>query len=219
VFLGEDAGFSVSTANNVIIIGHLIGGEDVNNTTWISGIYGVTTQSGTTLPVVVSDDGQLGTAASSARFKKDIQPMKQTSEAILALKPVTFHYKSDAAAVPQFGLVAEEVEKVNPDLVVKDKDGKVFTVRYDAVNVMLLNEFLKEHRKGEERDRHIRDQESTIADLRSRIAQQQKVLATLTARLDQHDAQLQNVNARPELSQSNRQIANNNHSTDELNTH
>ena len=98
-------------------------------------------------PVVVSDDGQLGTVASSERFKKDIVTMEKASEAVLSLRPVTFHYKSDVKETPQFGLIAEEVAKVNPALVLPDKEGKPYTVRYEAVNAMLLNEFLKEQRR------------------------------------------------------------------------
>ena len=94
--------------------------------------------------------GQLGTSGSSVRFKKEIRPMGQTSEAILALKPVKFQYKSDDSGTPQFGLIAEEVAKVDPDLVVRDENGKIYTVRYDAVNAMLLNEFLKEYRTVQE---------------------------------------------------------------------
>jgi trimeric autotransporter adhesin len=112
--LGIDAGNQVTTASNVIAIGHT--GADVSNTTWISNVFGVTTQSGTTAPVVVSDTGQLGTLASSERLKKDIVTMEKASEAALALRPVTFHYKSDTKETPQFGLVAEEVAKVNPAL-------------------------------------------------------------------------------------------------------
>src|SRR5262249_20654968 len=122
-----------------------VAGEDVSDTTWIGNVYGVTTQSGTTAPVMVSDTGQLGTVASSERVKKDIATMASASEAILSLRPVTFHYKSDTRGTPQFGLIAEEVAKVNPALVLPDKEGKPQTVRYEAVNAMLLNEFLKEH--------------------------------------------------------------------------
>jgi hypothetical protein len=107
----------------------------------------VTTGIADAVNVVIDSNGQLGTASSSRRFKKEIKPMDQTSEAILALKPMTFHYKSDTTHTPQFGLIAEEVAKVNPDLVVRDKDGKPYSVRYVQVNAMLLNEFLKEHRK------------------------------------------------------------------------
>jgi hypothetical protein len=146
--LGVFAGGGVTTASHVICIGSR--GADVNNSTWIANVYGVTTQSGTTAPVVVSDGGQLGTVASSQRFKKDIANMENASEMILSLRPVTFHYKSDVKGFPQFGLIAEEVAKVNPALVLPDKEGKPYSVRYDAVNAMLLNEFLKQHRKLEE---------------------------------------------------------------------
>ena len=155
--LGSGAGLGVTTAHNVITIGAL--GSDVSDTTWIKNIYSTTTVSGTTLPVLVSDTGQLGTASSSRRFKKEIKPMEQASEAILSLKPVTFHYRSDTKDIPQFGLMAEDVAAVNPDLVVRDKNGEIYTVRYDAVNAMLLNEFLKEHKKVEE-------QQATITQLK-----------------------------------------------------
>ena len=147
IALGQEAGFNVSTANNVTCIGANVAGADVSNTTWIAGVYGVTTQSGTTAPVIVSDTGQLGTAVSSERFKKDIATMEKASEAILSLRPVTFHYKTDTKGTPQFGLIAEEVAKVNPGLVLPDKEGKPYTVRYDQVNAMLLNEFLKARRQ------------------------------------------------------------------------
>ena len=120
-------------------------------------------------PVSINSSGQLGVAASSARFKDEIKPMGKASEAILALKPVTFHYKKelDPKVIRQFGLVAEEVEKVNPDLVTCDADGKPYTVRYEAVNAMLLNEFLKEHRE-------VKEQEATITQLKSMVVQQQR---------------------------------------------
>jgi hypothetical protein len=118
----------------------------VSDSIWISNIYGVTTQSGTTALVIVSNTRQLGTVTSSERFKKDIATMEKSSEAILSLRPVTFHDKTDTKDIPQFGLIAEEVVKVNPALGLLDKDGRPYTVRYDAVNAMLLNEFLKEHR-------------------------------------------------------------------------
>src|SRR5437764_4175828 len=131
--------------------------------------------------------GQLGTARSSLRFKDEIKPMDNSSEAILGLKPVTFHYKSDSTATPQFGLIAEEVAKVNPGLVVRDDDGEIYTVRYDAVNAMLLNEFLKEHRTVQELKATAAREEATIAqqqqDFQVSIAQQQKQIETLTANL------------------------------------
>ena len=114
--IGSSAGSAVTTASNVIAIGSDVAGADVSNTTWIGNVYGVTTQSGTTAPVIVSDTGQLGTVASSERFKKDIATMDKASEAILSLRPVRFHYKTDTRETPQFGLIAEEVAKVNPAL-------------------------------------------------------------------------------------------------------
>ena len=121
------------------------------------------------IPVLADSDGQLGTNSSSRRFKKEIQPKEQTSEAILALKPMTFHYKNDRANRPEFGLIAEEVAEVNPDLVVRDKSGEIYIVRYDAVNTTLLNEFLKVYKR--------------IQDLEARDAQQQKQIEALTKQL------------------------------------
>jgi hypothetical protein len=146
----------------VICIGHSVTGVNVSGTCFIGNIRGVTTQNANALPVLIDGAGQLGTASSSQRFKHDIKPMGKASEALLALEPVTFHYKSDSTNIPQFGLIAEEVAKVNPDLVVRDENGEIYTVRYDAVNAMLLNEFLKEHRKNEEH-------EATIARLEKQI--------------------------------------------------
>ena len=153
--LGHGAGALVSTASMVICIGSGVPGANVSNTTWVGNVFGVTPQKGTTAPVVVSDAGQLGTVASSERFKKDIATMEKASEAILSLRPVTFHYKTDTTGTPQFGLVAEEVAKVNPALVLPDKEGEPYSVRYDAVNAMLLNEFLKEHRKVQQMEKQI----------------------------------------------------------------
>jgi hypothetical protein len=186
--LGAEAGTAVTTANDVICIGSQ--GANVDNTTWISNIYETATVSGTTLPVVVSDGGQLGTTPSSRRFKKEIRPMDKASEAILALKPVTFRYKNDKSGASQFGLIAEEVDKVNPDLVVQDKEGKPYTVRYDQVNAMLLNEFLKEHRKTEK--------------LETTVAQQQK-------QIDALNAGLQKVSTQLELNQLAPKTVSNNH--------
>ena len=145
---------------------------------------------------MVDPDGQLGTVVSSRRFKKDIEPMDQASEGILKLKPVTFHYKDQDDKndlTPQFGLIAEDVEQVNRDLVIYGKDGKVLSVRYDAVDVMLLNEFLKEHKKVEE-------QQASIADLKSTVALQQKGMQVLTAQLKEQAAQIQKVSAQLEAS-------------------
>ena len=131
--------------------------------------------------------------------------MDQTSEAILSLKPVTFHYKSDpAGAGPQFGLIAEEVAEVNPDLVVRDKNGEIYTVRYDAVNAMLLNEFLKEHRKVEE-------QQATIAQLKSIVERQEATNAHQQEQIDALTAGLQKVSAQIEANRSAPQTVFNNH--------
>ena len=120
--------------------------------------------------------------------------MDKVSEAILALKPVTFRYKKeiDTQRTPQFGLVAEDVEKVNPDLVIRDREGKPYTVRYEAVNAMLLNEFLKEHRKNEE-------QQTTITDLKSTVAQQQKQIEALSAVVQKVSAQLEASEPAPQV--------------------
>ena len=188
VAVGDSAGYSVTTASDVTCIGANVLGANVSNTTWIGHVYGVTTQSGATLPVIVSNDGQLGTVASSKRYKKDIATMDKASDAILSLRPVTFHYKTDTAGTPQFGLIAEEVAKINPALVLPDKEGKPYTVRYDAVNAMLLNEFLKEHKKVEV-------QQATITELTSTVAQQQKHMEVLTAQMKEQAAQIQKVSA------------------------
>jgi septal ring factor EnvC (AmiA/AmiB activator) len=135
--------------------------------------------------------------------------MDNVSEAILALKPATFHYKSDNAGTPQFGLIAEEVAAVNPNLVGHDKNGEIYTVRYDAVNAMLLNEFLKEHRENEEQSRKIQEQEATITELKSTVAQQQQGLQTVIARLEQQAAQIQKVSTQLEASKPAPQVVNN----------
>jgi hypothetical protein len=143
--------------------------------------------------VIVDSSGHLGTSTSSTRYKEAIKPMDKASEAILALKPVTFRYKKelDPNAIPQFGLVAEDVAKVNSDLVARDDQGKPYAVRYEAVNAMLLNEFLKEYRKGLEQD-------AMIAQLKSAEAQQQQEIAALTAGLQKVSAQLEVSKSAPQ---------------------
>jgi hypothetical protein len=207
VALGVGAGSNVTFSNNVICIGANVDGANVDNSCFIGNIFNATSSGGTA--VFINADGQLGTTTSSRRFKDDIKPMERTSETLFALKPVTFRYKkgTDPQGIPQFGLVAEDVEKVNPDLVVRDKEGKVNTVRYDAVNAMLLNEFLKEHHK-------VQQQEATITQLEFTVARQQKnfgaIVAQLTARLDEQAAQIQKVSAQLEASKPASQVANNN---------
>jgi Chaperone of endosialidase len=176
-FVGYSAGTSVTTANNIICIGASLAGADVDNSCFIGNIRGVTTQNADAIAVVIDSAGQLGTMSSSARFKKAIKPMDKASEAILALKPVTFEYKSDTKGTPQFGLIAEDVARVNPDLVVRDRTGEIYTVRYEAVNAMLLNEFLKAHHQ--------------LQDLKGIVAEQQKQIKALTSGLQKVSAQMQ----------------------------
>jgi Chaperone of endosialidase len=183
--LGVNAGVNLTDGFKNIDIGNQgVAGE--SNTIRIGDVQGATFVAGITktavvgTAVVVNGNGQLGTVGSSQRFKDEVKPMDKTSEAILALKPVTFHYKKelDPKGIPQFGLVAEDVEKVNPDLVARDADGKVYTVRYEAVNAMLLNEFLKQHRT---------------------VQEQQKEIDALRAELKEQRALIQKVNDKVEL--------------------
>ena len=196
VALGSGAGFTIVNGDFNIDIGSpgrgrepfiiRIGQRQTN--TYIAGISGVTVPTG--VPVIVDADGHLGTTTSSVRFKEDIKPMDKASEAILALKPVTFRYKRelDSKGIPQFGLVAEDVEKVNPALVARDAEGKAFTVRYEAVNAMLLNEFLKEHCKVEELEATVMQQQKA---LQATAAQLQSALRAQTAQIQKVSAQLE----------------------------
>ena len=179
IAVGFFAAGNLTTGNNNIDIGNpgvagesrtiRIGTRQTHRATFIAGISGATVPTG--VAVIVDGSGHLGTTTSSARFKEAIKPMDEASEAILALKPVTFRYKHelDPDSIPQFGLVAEQVEKVNPDLVARDDQGKPYTVRYEAVNAMLLNEFLKEHRE--------------VAELKSTVAEQRKGMEAMAAQL------------------------------------
>jgi hypothetical protein len=198
IALGFEAGFNITTGDNNIDIGSgglegesntiHIGSEAVQTATFVAGIRNRTTGNADAITVVIDSNGQIGTMSSSRRSKKEIKPMDQTSEAILALKPVTFHYKNDTKGRPQFGLIAEEVAKVNPDLVVRDAQGEIYTVRYEAVNAMLLNEFLKEQAS-------ITELKSTVAqqqkDVQATVAQQQKQIEALTAGLQKVTVQVQ----------------------------
>lgn len=187
IALGAGAGMKLRRGSNNIDIGNQgnlsdsnttrIGTEGVQTTTYIAGISGSTVADG--VGVFVDSDGHLGTVMSSERYKEAIEPMDKASEAILALKPVTFHYKHqlDPAGIPQFGLVAEDVEKINPELVARDKQGKPYSVRYEAVNAMLLNEFLKEHRK--------------VQELEAKSERQHKQIEALTSGLQKVSAQLE----------------------------
>lgn len=174
IALGATAGTGVSTANNVICIG--IPGANVNDSFYVANVF-ETSIDPDNLPVLIDFTGRLGTQSSSRRFKEDITSMEKASETILSLRPVTFHYKNDVKATPQFGLIAEEVAKVNPALVVPDKEGKPYSVRYDQVNAMLLNEFLKEHRA-------FLKEQSKVERLEKQVAALTAGLQKVSARLD-----------------------------------
>jgi Chaperone of endosialidase len=188
IFIGNIGNFSEDLDQNTIRIGTQVTATDFHGITHnrhvATYIAGISETGVSGAPVLVSADGQLGVALSAVRFKEAIKPIDTASEAIFALNPVTFRYKHDLdpAGVTQFGLVAEEVEKVNPDLVARDDHGKPYTVRYDAVNAMLLNEFLKEHRKVEKLKATVaqqhKDFEAAVTELKGQI---EKVSAQLAA--------------------------------------
>lgn len=223
VAIGFNAGYNLTTASNVTCLGagagmnHATGdndlylgnpgvdaetgtvrlgtGDGVHTRMFLAGVRGTTTGVPNAIPVYIDSLGQLGTTSSSLRFKHDITPMDEASDAILALKPVTFHYKSDKTNTAQFGLIAEEVAEVNPDLVVCDDKGEIYTVRYDAVNAMLLNEFLKEHREFEK-------QKVTITELKSVAVEQWRAIEILTAQVKKQAVQIRKVTAQFEMSSS-----------------
>ena len=194
IALGNFAGANLTTGNNNIDIGNQgvageagtirIGTIETQTNAYLAGIYQTNIANG--LVVKVDSDGHLGTVGSSERFKDAIKPMDRASEAILALKPVTFRYKKelDPEGIPQFGLVAEEVEKVNPALITRDADGKVYTVRYDAVNAMLLNEFLKEHHAFVKEQRKIEQQDVTITQLKKQVDALTRGLQKVSAQVE-----------------------------------
>jgi hypothetical protein len=210
IALGTNAGANLTTGSNNIDIGNggvageaakiRIGTVGTQKATFIAGIRGVTVAGG--VGVIVGTNGQLGTTTSSERFKDQIKPMDKASEAILALKPVTFRYKPelDPAGIPQFGLVAEQVEKVNPDLVARDADGKVNTVRYEAVNAMLLNEFLKAHRKVEQQQAMIAELKSSANDQRAITTKQEAMIVKQQKQIEVLTAAVEKVNDQMELS-------------------
>ena len=195
IAVGNFAGSNLTTGSNNIEIGHSGIGADSNTirlgtsgtqtATYLAGVSG--TVIGTGVPVRVSSSGKLGIKASSARFKEAIKPMGEASEAIFSLQPVTFRYRKelDPTGAQQFGLIAEQVEQVDPDLVVHDEQGKPFAVRYDAVNALLLNEFLKQHRTVE-------GEKASFTEFRSQ-------LKALNARLDREEVKLQKASAASKL--------------------
>ena len=205
IALGFFAGGAVSTADEVITIGTL--GQNVSNSCYIGQIYSnIQPQVGIDPDLVtINSNGRLGRAnISSRRYKHDIQPMHKASEAIYALSPVSFRYDEqyDRTQTIAFGLIAEEVAEVNPDLVGRNPDGQPESVRYEQINAMLLNEFLKEHRKGEEQDCKIQQQETTIAELRSEIR-------NLAAMVNDQGLEFRKASAQLQISNFARMIAEN----------
>ena len=209
--LGNAAGLSITGDGNVCLGALVIGAAGLDNTTWIRNIN--TTPQGfisntNNYVTVRMTDGRLGfsaagftTAVSSRRYKEDIKAMDKASEALFALKPVAFRYKKniDPAGTSQLGLVAEDVEKVNPDLVVRDKEHKPYSVRYDQVNAMLLNEFLKEHRKVQEQQAIVAQLKSTLAKKETIDAHQQEQIEALTVGLQKVSAQLEATKPAPQV--------------------
>jgi hypothetical protein len=196
VALGFNAGaFQTTGSENVYIGANMFGVAGESNACYIKSIFSHTTASG--VPVLINSNNKLGTTTSSKRFKEEIKPMDKSSEALFALNPVTFRYKReiDPTAIPQFGLVAEDVERVNPDLVVRDQEGKPYSVRYDQVNAMLLNEFLKEHRN--------------VQKLETNDAEQQREIKALVAAVKEQATQIQKVSAQLEASKPAPQVVNN----------
>jgi hypothetical protein len=196
VAVGTTAGFAITGSGNVCIGAGVNGVAGESNTTRIRNVY-TTVANGRA--VYVNADNKIGTLSSSRRFKHDIQPMDRSSETLFALKPVTFRYKKDAdpSQALSFGLIAEDVAQVSPELITRDEEGKPQTVRYEAVNAMLLNEFLKEHRKNEQ-------QESKIEQQDAKIAQQQKQIEALTEGLQKVSARLELNKAAPQTVVNNR---------------
>ena len=208
IAVGSGAGGAITDAFNCIAIGH--SGANVNQSCFIGNIRNAVVAPDA-MPVLIDSAGKLGTTnGSSRRFKTQIKPMDQASESILALKPVTFCYAGDNTSTLQFGLIAEDVVDVNPELTVRDKAGELMSVRYDAVNAMLLNEFLKEHRKVQEQESTIEQLKSAMTqqrkDFEEAIVQQQKTTEALVARLNEQEARIQKVSAQVEMRKSGSQM-------------
>ena len=197
VALGFNAGSNLTDGSGNVCIGYnVLGIAGESNTTRISNIYS-SVASGRA--VYVDADNKIGTLVSSRRFKEEIKPISDSSEAILGLKPVTFHYKKEIEpnGAIMFGLIAEEVEKVDPDLVTRNEKGEPETVRYEAVNAMLLNEFLKQHRTVEEQDRTMEEQDRTVA-------QQEAEIRALASKLEKVSDELAGARvSKPSLSSTN----------------
>ncbi|HKR95042.1 MAG TPA: tail fiber domain-containing protein, partial [Candidatus Angelobacter sp.] len=183
----------VAAESNRIRIGDNLPTGSGQSACYIGGIVGQSIDPGTAVNVGIDASGKLGTTASSRRFKRDIKPMNTASQAIHSLNPVAFHYKSDAKNTPCFGLIAEEVAAVNPDLVVRGEHGEIYSVRYDAINAMLLNEFLKEHQK-------VQEQAAAIAQLK-------RGMESLIALIKEQDSKIQKVSDRLEMRNDVLQVA------------
>ena len=193
--LGTTAGFDISGSGNVCIGQGVSGQGGVSDTTWIRNVY---SSVATARQVYVNSDNKMGTLSSSRRYKEDVKPMDEASETLFALKPVTFRYKKeiDRSRALSFGLIAEEVAHISPDLITRDEEGQPQTVRYEAINAMLLNEFLKEHKR-------LQEQQATIShlkqDLQATAARQQKQIEALTAVLLKVSAQLELSKPAPQI--------------------
>ena len=193
IAIGASAGMNLTTGSSNIDIGNAgVAGEaqtirigSSQTKAFIAGVHGAVASGG--VAVYVTSSGQLGTSPSSKRFKEDIAPMDKQSEALLSLKPVTFRYKKelDPSKTAQFGLIAEEVAKVDPDLVARDDKGQIYSVRYEAVNAMLLNEFLKEHAKAEQQQKNFE----------AVTTRQEREITALTTMVKEQAAQIQRVSA------------------------
>jgi hypothetical protein len=215
--LGFQAGILATTGDGNVYIGSGMSGvAGESNHTYVRNIN-ITTVSGGNTDFVTVDltTGLLGHLSSSRRYKEEIKPMNDASETLFALKPVTFRYKKDIdkSQILDYGLIAEDVAKVDPNLAIRDRNGQIESVRYSAINAMLLNEFLKEHKKFEEQQATIAELKSTVAqqrkDFEVTIVQQQRGMEVLTAELKEQAAQIQKVSAQLEASKPAPQVVNN----------
>ena len=184
----------------------------MDNSCYIGHIYG-TFNTAQSAVVYIDLDGRLGTGPSARRFKKDIADMGADSEVLLSMRPVTFHFKTQdtekaGREISQFGLIAEEVAEVSPDLILRDQEGEIYSVRYDAVNAMLLNEFLKEHRKVEEQEATIAQLKSDAANERTAMRELKQTLDTVLSRLNEQESKIQNVSVQLKMSDARRVVVN-----------
>lgn len=218
VGIGANVAYNVNSGSNNIYISNQganttengfirIGTQGTHAATFIAGITTAPTLTNAATVVIDPATGQLGSHGSSERFKKDVKPMDSSSNVLFRLDPVTFHYKNDDTATPQFGLIAEEVEKVNPDLIVRDADGKPYSVRYDAVNAMLLNEFLKEHNEIGEQQTMIAELKAAVAKEEVTIAAQQETLEALAVSLKEQQAKIAKISVRSDTTERVSRVA------------